>query len=138
MLLAAAIAITASFYEQDPQLQQFSLEPEIQAIVIRDEPPVADATMIWRALGWANYIACSGAVPMSTQYRDQRSDWDPRIGGVAATSAVSISTSLAANMGSEKMRKSNVETLDWATRIVTLGSCTWISAWNFNRGWKRE
>ena len=140
MLWAAAIAITASFYEQDPQLRRYTLdpEPEIKVIVLRDEPPVGEPSLTWRAFGWATYLACGGAVPISTQYRDQRSQWDPPVAGVPLTTATFIGISLASNMGSEKMRRNRVETLDWATRVVTLGACAWTAGWNFNRGWKRE
>jgi len=142
MMWAAVIAITASFYEQDPQLRRYTLsltpEPEIEVSVIEEEPSVGEPSLVWRAVGWANYIACGGAVPLSTQYRDQRSQWDPAIGGVPLTTATFIGISLVSNMGSEKMRRNRVETLDWATRVITLGACSWASVWNFNRGWKRK
>lgn len=135
LLLAATIAVTANFYEPDESLEVYTLET---VSVVQDAPDeVGPPSLWWRAIGWAEYIAC-GAVPISTEYRKDRSTWEGTINNPALNSAAWLGSAQGLNMTSELMRKKDAGKSAWAMRVGTLTACAWTAGYNFRQGFFHE
>lgn len=94
---------------------------------------------LWRAFGFANYLA-AGNVATSQFYREDRasSTWEPTIDNVTARLATQAGTVEAINMSSEWLRRRGSTTQAWMARVGYFAAAIYVSTDNYHNGWKRR
>lgn len=135
-VMAAAIAVTANFYEPDPQLEKYQLMIEKATQTEADggeDDEDGMPSFKWRMLGWAEFFFCAAVAP-SAEYRKSRSDWSPAIDNTAASFLTwGGAVGQGANMASEYLR-SRQNNMAWALRASAVAACSTATVYNFNRG----
>ena len=107
----------------------------LESAALEEEKPAP--TLLFRALGWATYLAC-GLNSTAVEYRKSRSDWTAPVNATAGNYALWQGASVASNLTSEWERTNWADEIPLMQRLALLGACGYFAGNNFHEGWRRR